>query len=152
MTPPPMTIKSFGTLGRDKAPVEEMITFSSYSSPGNGLASLPVAMMMFFAVICYCFPSASTTSIVCWSTKAPWPFMYVTLFFLNNPSIPFVNDVTMPFLVYWTLPQLSDALLTSIPIFEKSWLSSWYLCEMFNNAFDGIQPTLRHVPPRAPLF
>lgn len=34
------------------------------------------------------------------STKDPSPFMYATLFFLNNPSIPFVNEVTIPVFVY----------------------------------------------------
>ena len=62
-----MTIKSFGTFGSDKAPVDEMITFSSKVSPGNELASLPVAMMMFLAVICSLFPSLSVTSLNCFT-------------------------------------------------------------------------------------
>ena len=56
MTPPPITIKSSGTVGRDRAPVDEIITFSSKASPGNELASLPVAMITFLAEICYLLP------------------------------------------------------------------------------------------------
>jgi hypothetical protein len=63
MTPPPMTIKSFGTFWNARAPVDDTIIFSSNGRPGKGLASLPVAMMMFLAVICYDFPSASRTSL-----------------------------------------------------------------------------------------
>ena len=51
ITPPPITIKSFGTFASDKAPVDEMITFSSNYNPGNGLTSLPVAIIKFLAVI-----------------------------------------------------------------------------------------------------
>jgi hypothetical protein len=36
--------------------VEEIITFSSNVSPGNELASLPVAIMTFLAEICYLPP------------------------------------------------------------------------------------------------
>ena len=56
MTPPPITIKSSGTAGRDRAPVDEIITFSSKASPGNELTSLPVAMITFLAEICYLLP------------------------------------------------------------------------------------------------
>lgn len=56
--------------------------------------------------------------------KDPLPLMYPTLFFLRSPSIPLVKEVTIPPLVYWTLPQFKLVFPTSIPIFWKSWLSS----------------------------
>lgn len=49
MTPPPITTSDLGILGKERAPVELMITFSSKSNPGNGVASDPVAMRIFFA-------------------------------------------------------------------------------------------------------
>lgn len=60
--------------------------------------------------------------------------------------------MTIPFLVYWTFPQLTYVFPTYIPNLAKSWFASWYLCDMFNNALEGIQPTFKHVPPRLPLF
>jgi hypothetical protein len=84
--------------------------------------------------------------------NAPLPFKYVTLFFLNNPSMPLVSDVTIPDLFYWVLDQFTPSEPTYKPIALKSWFASWYLWEMFSRALDGIQPTLRQVPPSDPLF
>lgn len=42
--------------------------------------------------------------------------------------------------------------LTSIPIALKSWLASWTLWEIFNNALEGMHPTFKHVPPNEPRF
>ena len=78
--------------------------------------------------------------------------MYVTLFLRNRPSTPFVRDTTTPFLFYWVLFQSKLTLPAEIPKDLKSWLSSWYLWEMLSRALEGIQPTLRQVPPRDPLF
>jgi len=47
-----MTTKSLGTLGKDKAPVELTIIFSSKDNPGKLVASLPVAIIVLLAVIC----------------------------------------------------------------------------------------------------
>jgi hypothetical protein len=48
-------------LGNESAPVELMTTFSSKGSPGKALASLPVAITLFIAVIVYVFPSLPIT-------------------------------------------------------------------------------------------
>lgn len=42
--------------------------------------------------------------------------------------------------------------MTLMPNDLKSWLSSWYLWEILRRALEGMQPTLRQVPPRDPLF
>lgn len=41
---------------------------------------------------------------------------------------------------------------TFIPKSLKFKWASSYLWEIFNKAFEGIQPTLRQVPPNEPLF
>ena len=46
-----MTTSLFGTLSKDKAPVEETTFFSSISMPGNEVTSEPVAITIFFALI-----------------------------------------------------------------------------------------------------
>lgn len=56
-----MTIKDLGILGNDNAPVEEIMTFSSYSNPGKGVGSDPVAMIVFLAVISLTPPLSSVT-------------------------------------------------------------------------------------------
>ena len=61
MTPAPMMIISGGTASRDKAPVEEMIFFSSISIPGKGVTSDPVAMRMFLVLIVETDPSSAVT-------------------------------------------------------------------------------------------
>ena len=43
--------RSFGTFGRESAPVELIIIFSSNGRPGKLVGSLPVAIIVFFAVI-----------------------------------------------------------------------------------------------------
>ena len=50
MYPPPITIRSLGTLEKDNAPVEETIFFSSISIPGRDVGEEPVAITIFFAV------------------------------------------------------------------------------------------------------
>lgn len=86
------------------------------------------------------------------STNEPSPLKYETLFFLNKPSIPFVNDTTTPFLFYWTFDQLRFGFGISIPYLLKSWFASWNLWDMLNKAFDGIHPIFKQVPPKAPRF
>jgi len=61
MTPPPTTINYLGIFGKDKAPVELIITFSSNGSPGNALGSLPVAIIVLAAWIVYELPSVPVT-------------------------------------------------------------------------------------------
>ena len=63
MTPPPMTIRSLGILGSERAPVELIMIFSSKGRLGKGVGSDPVAMMVFLAVIVSLFPSNPVTSL-----------------------------------------------------------------------------------------
>ena len=48
MYPPPITANVLGTFLSDKAPVDEIILFSSISIPGNEATSDPVAITIFF--------------------------------------------------------------------------------------------------------
>jgi hypothetical protein len=58
-----MTTRSLGTLGRERAPVELMMIFSSKGSPGKLVASLPVAMIVFLTLTVSVLPSAEVTSL-----------------------------------------------------------------------------------------
>jgi len=63
MTPAPTIVSFLGTYSKLKAPVELTMIFSSKGIPGNGLGSLPVAIMIFVALIISSFPSSLITLI-----------------------------------------------------------------------------------------
>ena len=81
MTPAPITAMVFGTLGSSRAPVDETICFSSISTPGSGVTSDPVAMMIFPARIVSALPSAPVTVTRPAAGMEPAPRSRVILFF-----------------------------------------------------------------------
>jgi len=118
--PPPMTTILFGTDSRAIAPVLVTTLFSSIVSPGNGVASLPVAIMIFFALSVCSVPSIRLTWTSFSPEKAPVPGMYSTLFFLNRNSTPFVSPSTEVFFAAIICFRLSFTSPTSIPRFFVS--------------------------------
>ena len=56
MYPPPITSSDFGTFGRDKAPVEETICFSSTGIFGISIEVEPVAIIKFLALAVISYP------------------------------------------------------------------------------------------------
>mmetsp|Transcript_9322 Transcript_9322/g.16794 ORF Transcript_9322/g.16794 Transcript_9322/m.16794 type:complete len:229 (+) Transcript_9322:190-876(+) len=97
ITPPPITIIFSGTCFNSNAPVLDTMRSSSIGTLGNDITSDPVAIMIFFALMfpsCDSFPSKSLTATSFALTNDPNPLIYFTLFFLNNPSMPFVNPET----------------------------------------------------------
>jgi len=72
MTPPPITAKDSGTFSKSSAPVELTIYFSSISMPGRETTSLPVAIMIFLAVMVSVTPLLVTV-IVFLSSKDAYP-------------------------------------------------------------------------------
>ena len=121
MIPPPITTIFLGISCSAIAPVLVMTFFSSIVKPGKGVASLPVAMMMFLARTLVSPPSFRLTAIVCSSANAPVPLMYSTLFFLNKNSMPFVRLVTDVSFAFIMFAMLTLTSLTSIPRFFVSW-------------------------------
>jgi len=61
MIPPPISVKFFGTVFNDKAPVDETINFSSILIPGTEITSEPVAIIIFFVLITSVLPSRPVT-------------------------------------------------------------------------------------------
>ncbi len=107
-------------------------------------------MITFFAVTTSVSPSPLTsicTPASVLPVNLPWPFSQVILFFLNRNSIPLV--------IFSTIASLRPSIFaTSIftPSTVMPWSARW--CDVFSNssddassAFDGMQPTFRHVPP-----
>mmetsp|Transcript_40054 Transcript_40054/g.107237 ORF Transcript_40054/g.107237 Transcript_40054/m.107237 type:complete len:211 (-) Transcript_40054:478-1110(-) len=74
MTPPPMTARDLGTLGRTRAPVDDTQVLSPASlnfMKGSSTGSDPVAMMVFLVFHVVFEPSRPSTSIVFASVKRP---------------------------------------------------------------------------------
>ena len=86
-----------GTEDKDSAPVEDKIFFSSKSMPGRETGSEPVLTIVFSASIIVFLLLLSKIEILLAELKLPMPLKYVTLFFLNKNSIPFVRTVTALF-------------------------------------------------------
>mmetsp|Transcript_40456 Transcript_40456/g.103609 ORF Transcript_40456/g.103609 Transcript_40456/m.103609 type:complete len:252 (-) Transcript_40456:435-1190(-) len=115
MMPPPMTTIFSGIFFREMAPVEETMVSSSTGEPGSGVTSEPVAMMTFLVGMVLVLPSSAVTSTSVPLFNLPHPLAYVTLFFLNSPSIPFVNPVMAPCFCSIILPRSTATSETMMP-------------------------------------
>mmetsp|Transcript_4127 Transcript_4127/g.12887 ORF Transcript_4127/g.12887 Transcript_4127/m.12887 type:complete len:224 (+) Transcript_4127:1413-2084(+) len=154
MYPPPMTTMRSGTDWSSSAPVEDTMVCSSMGTPGSSATAEPVARRTFFA----CSVSEPEPSLSATSTdpepaapSLPQPLTYVTLFFLNRPSIPLVSPVTalaFCLIIAGTSMEMSPEIL--MPCFLKLVFASWYIWLECSSALEGMQPTLRHVPPSVP--
>ena len=66
----------------------------------------------------------------------------------------------MPWVSSWTTLSLRPIIVlrsrVSPVVLMPWWANSWFAtskwCDDCNSAFDGMQPTLRHVPPKVPYF
>jgi len=73
-----------GTCSNLSAPVDETITFSSISIPGNDTGTEPVAIIVFSVCIIVSLLLLSLITISFLDLKLPVPLKYVTLFFVNK--------------------------------------------------------------------
>mmetsp|Transcript_7163 Transcript_7163/g.24624 ORF Transcript_7163/g.24624 Transcript_7163/m.24624 type:complete len:266 (+) Transcript_7163:505-1302(+) len=115
MMPPPMTTIFLGTSLSAMAPVDDTILSSSIWTPGSGVTSLPVASTTFLATTFSSPPSEVATVTSFAPVTLPHPLTYLTLFFLNRPSIPLVKPPTA--CSFWAiiLPTSIATLSTWIP-------------------------------------
>jgi hypothetical protein len=118
-------------------------------TPGSGATSEPVAMMMFLAVRLRVLPSASFTSTLPGAVILASPTMASALAFFSRNSTPRVSSPTT--LVFWVIMAgRSRSILALMPSLAKSVWASWKRSEACSSALDGMQPTFRQVPPKAP--
>jgi len=78
----------------------------------------------------------------------PVPLIQVTLFFLKRNSTPLVRSPTTLSLRAIIAARSSSTPDSLMPWPAKAWVASANFSEDCSNAFDGIQPILRQVPPR----
>jgi len=87
------------------------------------------------------------------SLKLAAPLIHSALYFLNSISMPPVSSLTA---LSFSARMASKSSFTPsklMPNFARSpLLACSYISDAWSNAFDGMQPTLRQVPPSVPRF
>ncbi|MNY03156.1 hypothetical protein D3C86_1357610 [compost metagenome] len=147
ITPAPITTRCLGTSLRARAPVESRMRLLSMSTPGRGMGSEPVAMMMSLAISSVLPPALSVTVTLPGPSMWPQPLIQSTLFLRKRNSMPLVNPVTLSSFCVIIRARLRLG-LTSIPRLANSApMAASYSSEACSNALDGMQPTFRQVPP-----
>ena len=152
ITPAPTTSSFFGTASSASAPVDETMRFSSISMPLSRATSEPVAITMFFVSTVCVLPSAPFTSILPGAVMRPWPMKASILFFLSRNATPLTLPATPSSLNFIIAGRSSFGAGTLMPMPAKPWPASSNRCEACSSALDGMQPTLRHVPPKVASF
>ena len=144
MTPPPITTMWPGTLASSSAPVESTIRSWSISTPGQRRDRRAGGDDDVLRGVGLAARRRSRSAPV----NFAWPLSQVTLFFLNRNSMPPVSPLTAslrPACIASRSSSTSVALiphLASVPCAASSNSS-----EAWSRALDGMQPTLRQVPP-----
>jgi hypothetical protein len=82
----------------------------------------------------------------------PSPFSQVTLFFLNRNSTPLTLAPTTSALRACIRPRSRLTWPTSTPCSASLWFASSKCSEDCSSALEGMQPTLRQVPPSVARF
>ncbi len=114
--------------------------------------SEPVAMTMFLVSSVWALPSAALTSTLPGAAMRPAPWKASILFFLNRKSTPLTLLSTLPCLYLSSAARSMLSLSIWMPICAKLCPDSSYNSEACSIAFEGMQPTLRHVPPNVAHF
>ena len=116
---------------------------------GSCALTEPVAIIIFSARM-ICGPPSPSTSTVLPSINCAVPSTFLTPAFFKRPLTPPVNCATIPSFHAIEVFRSSVGDCREIPsgdFFAKPCTLS-YSSATWMSAFDGIQPTLRHVPPQ----
>ena len=126
--------------------------FSSISMPFSRAMSEPVAMTMFLVSTVCALPSLPVTSTLPAPRILPVPLMTSILFFFIRNSTPLTLP-SMPCCLKFIIDGRSSfGAETLTPILAKECAASSNISEACSSAFDGMQPTLRQVPPSVAFF
>ncbi len=96
--------------------------------------------------------SPPSTAIVLASLNAPAPLTHSTPFALKRPATPVVICFTTPAFQAFEAAKSSFASPTTTPNFAKDSSASLSANAVCTQAFVGMQPTRRHVPPSSGSF
>ena len=96
-------------------------------------------------------PSAGVNSTLRPASSRPLPLNAVTPLALNSPAMPPVSWPTIWRLRFCIASRSSVSSPVWMPCTARPCPASWNLCELSSSAFEGMQPTLRQVPPNTGL-
>ena len=146
MMPPPITSRRFGMPASSSAPVESMMRGSSGMN-GSFTASEPAAMMQLSKPMSCLPPSDPVTSMTRLPANLPMPRTTSTLRCLARTVRPPVRRLTTLSFQLRNLSMSSCGAPNEMPCAAISWVSSITFAAC-SSAFEGMQPTFRHTPPR----
>ena len=154
ITPAPTTPSVFGTSASASAPSLSSTRTLSIAVPGSGRGFDPVATITCFAASSAGLaPSTFTTqpAEALPPANAPRPWKNVTLFLRNRKRMPSLFCATTFSLRACILATSMPRLSSVIPWSANAWPACSKFSDDCSSAFDGMQPTLVHVPPGAGL-
>ena len=124
---------------------------SSIVTPGSGVTSEPVAIRMVRVASVRSAPSAPVATTRPGAAMRPVPRTRSTLFFLNRKSMPRVLSATALSFQAIIAGRSSVTLSTTTP-WRARWPTSANFSDESSSALEGMQPTLRQVPPSVASF
>ncbi|CAB4599733.1 unannotated protein [freshwater metagenome] len=145
MAPPPITAMRAG-MRSSMSTSSEVMTGPLGSKPGITRGTLPAASTTLRPLNCEVVPSAAVTVTELSALTAPTPRRYVTFFAFTNPVRPLTNPSTIFCLRACATAKSVEPRIASIP--NSAACSTWRrAAAVSKNAFAGIQPRFKHVPP-----
>ena len=148
MMPPPSTTSRRGTCVWASRPVESTQRAESRPSIGGRSGNEPVATIALLKLT----SSPPSTAIVFASLKRPVPFTHSTPLALKSPATPWVICLTTWSFHWFAAPKSSCGAPTWTPSLPKVSWASLIANAVCTQAFVGMQPTRRHVPPSSGSF
>ena len=145
MIPPPRITSRPGTSVCARSPVESTQRGASIPGIGGRTGNEPVATIALLKVT----SSAPSTAIAFGPVNAPLPLTHSTPFALKSDAMPPVIWSTTASFHEATVPKSSVGSPTCTPSFANVSCASWKACALCTQAFVGMQPTRRQVPPSA---
>ncbi len=143
MIPPPRTTSRPGTCSCASRPVESTQSEESSPSIGGRIGNEPVATIALLNVT----SSPPSTAIVFASLNRPVPRTHSTPFALNSPATPWVICLTTCAFHSFAVARSSSGAPTRTPSLANVSSASFSENAVCTQAFVGMQPTRRHVPP-----
>ena len=120
------------------------------SNPGISRGTEPAARMTFVPVICVVEPSGEVTVTVWSGPRLPMPLNTSTLRPLHIAAMPPTRPATILFLRSWVTAKFTLGAPASMPN-SPAWATWRCTAAVSRNAFAGMHPRLRHVPPSASI-
>ncbi len=148
MMPPPRTTSRFGTSVWASSPVESTQRPESIPSIGGRSGYEPVATIALLKLT----SSPPSTAIVFASLKRPVPLTHSTPFALKRLATPPVICLTTASFHSFALPKSRLASPTETPNLAKLSSASLSAKAVCTQAFVGMHPTRRQVPPSSSSF